>query len=333
MEFVRTRVVLDPATLACSQGDRACLLGDWGRARRHVLLVSALKMSYWRHLPWCLMGIAHFDIEQARGNAARALRVFDSSSEGVAHHWVTLMLCAPGQPGRAQVVAFIKGEPLGNLPLLSRFVARFFFAPICERWIESRHALVKRHLQGAAHASAQRVAFSGCQMVWRRLLAHELAALARLIAHCAAARNPVRALQSVGLHKHALVRQLMDAESRQDVQRKYRPWIVEMLYHMDGNTLFQELPEPEDGDAQRPPSPPPLAQPPPVPGPPGPRPPGPDAGNPGDGDDGDFGPPPRPGQPPPAPGDGPGPDVGGPAATTTTATSQAGATAAAAQRL
>ena len=160
LNILNRDIALPPSTLACSEPDRQLILADWGQARRHILLMGTLKFALWRQLPWVLIGVAHHSSEIAIECASLGLQLFDASPDETQHHWVTLLLCSVGSAGRAQLVAFINGASLQTLPLLQRMVARFKFIPIVERWIESRHALLKRQLHGASHASAVHVARS-----------------------------------------------------------------------------------------------------------------------------------------------------------------------------
>jgi hypothetical protein len=284
-----TRILLSPRTLACPEADRNTVVFDFARARRHVLLQFQVKFSHWRQLPWVLFGVAHHVRATAQECAQRALRLFDVAEQagGASHHWMSALMCTPGQPGWAQLLAFSAGEALAGLPLLERMCGRWKFAMVAERWIESRHALLKRSLRNCAHASALHVVFLGIQPMLRRLLAEQPAALQELSKFCRENRMPVQALQSAGFYNHPVVAELRLTRSVRCLNRSFSASIVELMYHVDSATLFQPLPD--SLPARPPPGPPPPALP-PAPGPPPPpQPPGAHDGNEGDNHDHDGG--------------------------------------------
>ena len=235
-----SRVLLSPHLAACGAEDQQTVVSDCSHARRYATLVASLKFSNWAQLPWVLLGIAHHNPDDARQCAAQALRLFEAST-GDSHHYITALLCTPGTQGHEQMRAFIAGESLTSLPLLLKMASKFKFIPICERWIESRHALLKRHLRQCTHASAQHVAFMGCQPVLRDLLLRMPHEFNRLVLLALCTKNPLLALQAVGLHNHPAVQRALSLH-KGELSRSRRPWVVELLYHVDKETLFQSLP-------------------------------------------------------------------------------------------
>ena len=238
LQSVCREVLLQSSFLACGEEERQLVSSDCSHAKRYCMLVASLKFSHWEQLPWVLMGVAHHCPDTARRCAARALQLYTASGPDATQHPVSRFLCSPGSQGRAEMEAFIAGQTLPHLPLLRCTAAKYKFVSICERWIESRHALVKRQLRKATHVSAQHVAFAGCQPMLRELLLQKPLELNQLISMCQLTRSPLLALKSVNLHYHPVVRRLMLSE-RARLGKKYRPWVVELL---DRETLFQPLP-------------------------------------------------------------------------------------------
>jgi len=245
---------------------------DWAQARRHILFMGNLKFAFWRQLPWILMGLAHHNVDEARACCRRALQIFQGMGDDAGHHWVSLLLLLPGSPGHAQMLAFVAGAAVEILPLLHRMAARFKLVPITERWVESRHALIKRMLHTATHASALHVAFVGCQQMLRELLLHRPSAFMDLTACLAEVRNPMLALRSLGLLRHEQVLNWLHSEKREALSRHLRPRVIELIYHVDSATLHRDLPsefedagdvddDPPDGGGPPPPSPPSPPQP------------------------------------------------------------------------
>ena len=242
LQSLRGVVTLQNSFLACSESDRQVVLSDCSHAKRHCMFVATVKFANWEQLPWVMMGVAHHDVDVARQCASRALRLYAAAGDEAQRHPMSHVMCARGTVGHEQMVAFIEGQSLASLPLLSRIAAKWKFVPICERWIESRHALVKRQLKKATHVSAQHVAFAGCQPMLRELLLRKPSEFNELVTLCSFTKTPAKALEAVGLHHHPGVRDLFKFD-RSKLSRKYRPWVVELLYHVDRETLFQALPQ------------------------------------------------------------------------------------------
>ena len=72
-----------PCVAVLSEEERAIVIGDFQRARQHLLLVFALKFSHWRQLPWVIMGAAHPDLATARSCARRALSLYATAAAAV----------------------------------------------------------------------------------------------------------------------------------------------------------------------------------------------------------------------------------------------------------
>lgn len=235
-------LILDPAVARCREEDKQVVLSDFGLARRHCLLVVTAKLGHWNRVPWLLFGIAHHDVGVARGCAQRALQQHAAMGDACQHHWLTKLCCTQGFPVREQMVSFVGGMSLADLPHLERLAARFKFPTISERWIEGRHALMHQSLRNAPHHSAQHVAFAGIQPSLRKVLRESPRMLTSLAQHCKGVRNPMAALTACGLRQHPSVQAMIDsAPSYLSVNRRHRARLVELLYHVDLDTLYQDL--------------------------------------------------------------------------------------------
>ena len=135
--------------------------------------------------------------------ASRALLLFAAAGDSMSHHWLSFALCCPGNGpehrGFDEIIAFVNGSPLSELPFLARMAARFKFPTVSERWIEGRHSLIKRNLYGCPHASAVHVAYCGIQAVLRRLTQESPNFLTELAEFAKAARTPRRAVAISGI--------------------------------------------------------------------------------------------------------------------------------------
>ena len=179
---------------------------------------------------------------------------------GIPAHSLSLQLCSVGVHAE-QMRIFAQGDTaLDDLPSLLQVAAAMRFPTISERWIESRHALVHQNLRGAPHASACHVAYTGIQPTLRKILKESPSFLQTLAAHCKVVRNPWQALRATGLVHHPVVAEMikMDAGRVTNISRGYRQQVVQVIYHADAQTLFQDLghvsllPPGDDDDDQGP---------------------------------------------------------------------------------
>ena len=259
--IVNSEIAIDPATLRCKPEDRVLLLADLARARSHIQYAFTAKLAHWQQLPHILFGLGHADPEQARECGRRALRLVAGSGDTACHHWVTTFRCMPGGTAHDQLLQFIAGRDLASLVLLAKCANRCEFAPISERWIEAQHSLVKRSLYGRPHASAVHVAYVGVQKALRKHMMENPGFLPELAKCVHTVRTPQLALQGSGLWLHPMVQKLLSAEPLPAaLDRQYRPRVVEVLYHVDGDSLFQDLADFHESP-QAPPAPPELPAP------------------------------------------------------------------------
>ena len=275
---------------------RTRVFDDFARARRYLAFAFTIKTSFWEQLPWALFAIAHDDVGKARDAACRCLRLYEAAGPDIRQQRLVADCCTPGSIGRRQLAAFRDGAELSALPSLEFLVSRMRFAPVVERWIESRHALAKRVLNMSPVTTALHLAFHLTLPRVRLRLAGGSAEVSRavhhLAQHCKAVRSAAKALVAVGFWQHPGIQEVFARlPGRRELNTKGRSAVVEVLFHVDGKTLMQPLPM----FGQTPPPPPgprgPPALPPPGPGPtpllppsghgPNPRPAGPaGAGNP-----------------------------------------------------
>ena len=107
-----------------------------------------IKMDFAQRLPWSLAALAHSDAEVGRQHARNIVRFFDEQSPEVQalHHPVALRVLQEGSTARSELVLFIGGENMAQLPVLARAILPLKFVPIVERYIEGAHSIVKRHV-------------------------------------------------------------------------------------------------------------------------------------------------------------------------------------------
>ena len=152
----------DELVMNLSESDRAVILQEFGRARRHIIFNLQLKMSFWLSPPWSHMALGHPDEDVARGEARQSLQRFRAAPPEADHHAVTLELCSPGGRGYDEMSRFAAGAvSREQCPTIMYYAAIFRFATVSERWIEGRHAQAKSNLRSARCHGIVHIAFTG----------------------------------------------------------------------------------------------------------------------------------------------------------------------------
>ena len=255
------------AIVALSHAGRGRMVEEFARGRRHIMFTIQLKAAFYKNLPWVLLGCAHHVLEKARACARRAIELYEGASELVKAFQLVHELCSPGSIGRAQLTLFRDGQPLRNLPVLEGHVSKMKFCMCVERWIESRHALAKKHFSNAAVAKSLHLAFHIVMPVLRGiLLGKQNTEMLTLADCCYETRTSLKTLEIFGLLNHPTIQKILESHSKRDLDRGGRGTVVEVLFHVDGPTLMQPLPV--FGSTPKPPPPPPSAPRPALPPPP-----------------------------------------------------------------
>jgi hypothetical protein len=111
------------------------------------------KMDFWDHVPYVLLGVFYLAVITRHTTAAKALlqKAFaeydyavDNGREARLHR-VAVLLLSKAKLVRGHLAAFLaRGVRLEDHPVAFWALLRYYLVPICERWIESIHAQVKR---------------------------------------------------------------------------------------------------------------------------------------------------------------------------------------------
>jgi hypothetical protein len=263
LEFANNALLIELATIGLSDAERAIIMRDFEAARRHVWLTFSLKFGFWGQLPWLLFGIAHNDTIIARSCARKALQLFDAAAAGKVHHYVTLLLLMPGSVGREQLEFFARGQrDLMELPFLSRMAARFMFATVVERWVESLHRLKNMATASAPNAGIVHVAYQTAMAPIQSLVSGWPDYIEKFAVAMREVKNPVWACHKFGLWNHPHVQSMLrQSANLRCLHRKHRPDMIKVLYHVDIFTLFQNVSKPAASEPLRPPPPPSLPPP------------------------------------------------------------------------
>ncbi len=247
--------------------ERSTVLDDFEQARSHLSFVLQIKLSNWQHIPHLLCGLGHHRHEVA-ARVAREVLAHHAGGGHEEHPNEQVRALWTGE-GLEQLRAFATGGvPLAELPLVHRVAAELRFIPIVERHVEGLHSTMKRTLLGRPRAGVVHTAFmSALPHLRQQLLVDPCAFIEQLSGCCARVRNCVSGVEEMGMARHPSVVYLGGTKRglRRALMREARTVLVEVIYHVDEDTLFLDHPrvdawgpepdEPGDDDDQGPPGP------------------------------------------------------------------------------
>jgi hypothetical protein len=246
LELCATTLLIELSVLGLIEESKAPIMRDFTQARRHIHFSFLLKFSFWQQLPWILFGVGHHIAQIATQCCIRAIKLFQDAGVAASHHWLTMAFCAPGSQGFEQLLLFASRQrDLHALPLLSKLAAKCRFALVAERWVEALHAANKHHFEGAPNAGAVHLAFLSMLKPMEAAIDSDANSLALMGRYCNETRNERIALVEMGFIMHPRIQQFIRDEAGRTtaLARKHRPAVIEILYHIDSNTLFQDLPD------------------------------------------------------------------------------------------
>ena len=143
-------------------------------------------------------------------NVRNAIQLYEGASELVKAFWLVETLCSPGSIGEKQLTLFRDGHPLRSLPVLEGHVSKMKFCMAVERWIESRHALGKKHFSNASAAKALHLAFHMLLPILRRIaLDKEGFEMQTLADCCYEVRTSLKTLEVFGLLMHPTIQEVL----------------------------------------------------------------------------------------------------------------------------
>eukprot|EP00439_Symbiodinium_sp_Y106_P042972 s6775_g5.t1 len=114
---------------------------DWQRGCSFILENLKLRLGFFEHLPWVILGGCHHQQEVSKSQLGRAKALWDDLPPGshALQHPLCRQLFAEGSL-REELLLYIKSaDPLCEYPLLERFLAPLTFVQITERIIEAAH--------------------------------------------------------------------------------------------------------------------------------------------------------------------------------------------------
>ena len=142
----------------CTQltaNERATVLADFEIGKNVILLHMQVKMSPWTVLPLKLCGMSHHDSDIARRCMVICLAQWEraSAQQKQRMHALCHTMLSRAHPLRRQVIRFIQGVPLEQLPALTPYVNALGFIPNIEIGVERLHAFVSQRVKTSHHHS------------------------------------------------------------------------------------------------------------------------------------------------------------------------------------
>jgi hypothetical protein len=221
--------------------DRQLIVEDFEKARGHTKFIFKLRLSCWEELPLKLFGLGSHDIQVAHSTATQCLAMFDACTDkSLLHPLCHKFLGDAGSSLRKDLISFIQGRAMSELPSLCAEVGAFVFVRTVERSVEAMHARTQRDVRGATHHSPAYVALKHSLPFIEHEMSRKPQCLKTMAELCDVVDTPCKAAQALGLSLHpAFVKLLEQHGKRRTVNRKEWKNIVAMVYHGDRTTLFQ----------------------------------------------------------------------------------------------
>ena len=82
-------LLVELAVLGLVGEDLGTVMRAFDSGTRFIWQPRTMKLSFWRQLPWVIMGSSHYDVDRARRCARRALRLFQALGPGAVVHLLT----------------------------------------------------------------------------------------------------------------------------------------------------------------------------------------------------------------------------------------------------
>ena len=204
-------------------------------------------MRAWSELPLLLCCLAQHDPQEQRHGAVRVLQECRKVADFATCHPLVRLICSPGTVERHQLELLAAGATLQSLPDLTLRVAPLAFPMVAERFIESLHAATRREIAKAPRHSLVHVALAHSQQEIQNKMSSDLIWLERYAEGCRTVRNPMLAVDVLGLREHPAVQKVLSGlvsghSKHQRVQRTHRPLLVDVIYHADLDSMFVKLP-------------------------------------------------------------------------------------------
>lgn len=106
------------------------LVADFELGRSHICQYVEHKLSFWTKLPWKLAALGDWSADRARKAGQEILQLFDDAPPSQdLHHRVTWEWLNEHSPIRAELVKFIAGANLKDLPILRKRVGELMPGP------------------------------------------------------------------------------------------------------------------------------------------------------------------------------------------------------------
>ena len=224
---------LDPTT---NPDERFAVINDFESAKMFAHAILEQKLDFLKHLPWALMGVAHWSPAEARAAAKVCVELFDrKGADPKLHHRKTWAILGPGLV-RDQLELFMNGACMNTLPELASHIQPFAFILVTERSAEKPHSIIHKgtcgRKPGPAYVSMQLRAAQ---------LAHGIHSDARVLdalaVHFDKVRDPRKAAIELRLDRHPEVARICSMACTQTSKR--HQVLASAVYTVDLRSKYQ----------------------------------------------------------------------------------------------
>ena len=220
------------------------VMADFALARTHLHFTLTIKLAFWRELPFAMAVLADTNKQSSQLGIARCMTMYDSMDDAeLLQNPLSVWAMSPDGQVREQLQAYCVGtHELEDLPEALTLASRFKYMPCVERFVEGLHARVNRYSRIAPH-------FGPCHVAWQfaqetlvknfELGGQEFAE--ELAEACKAVANIRSAVTSFGFGRHPVMRRLIGEFGAEHLVSKARSEMLNLMYHTDAHTLYQDL--------------------------------------------------------------------------------------------
>ena len=229
----------------CSAGQRERILVDVHAGRAHLLFILKLKLGSWKQLPGSLLGMAHFSPTVAKPQMAVCVQQYDACADRSRLHPLCHKVLGEGSPYRPIIDSILAGTLAQPWPKeLLMLLGSWRCVSVVERWIEGRHAQLKKALRLAPHHGPAMVGFCVVGEDVAATVHDDPDSLKDLAACCDAARTPLASAEALGLSGHPGILSLIREHGRHAVNKKCAKTIKEIIFHCAGLTCLYTVFDP-----------------------------------------------------------------------------------------
>ena len=245
-QFAATRSA-DMLQHCCSltPGQRAQVVGDWGRGRSRLYMTMDVKFAFWDRLPHKLLGCSHDDREVARACAVQCNYLWTellhaagldevSAAAGNPGNFHPLIVDVFAGPLRCDFEDFsMNRKPLSSLPKLQELFTTLRLCIVIEVAVEGKHALAKLRVRQRKRAAPEMMNFELQIGEIRQWLRESPDNLSRMVGYFKEVYAPSQLLYKFGMMNHPYIQWNLQEQGRLRLRE-----VAMAFFHCDTHAQF-----------------------------------------------------------------------------------------------